>query len=434
MSKQRPSSPAAPHSSTTGHWRRRVFKNTYTRGGRCFEVRLWSVKIQHQGTRRTFSLAAKNRAAAAIEAQAIYQTIVTQGWDTARSAAVPAPRARWPNPAVKEGALPKTEVGYWKRRLLRRRHATPRASSSPSELSVRVEHAGAGHYFPLETANESQAAARALEIYLTAVQRGWNAVYQSYPRELTVAFHWSANPLAWTYATFHTETCGSVPPAGRGATGRESTIPVVVVEPDASVRRAIASGVNRQPGFACRAAYANAPDALAGVAREPARLLLVDQSLPEATGTGLEGRLPRLAKIPLLFFSVYEDSDHLFKSTPGGAAGYLLKRTPPNRLFEPIAHAVPPDQLSSDLIAVRVRRYFQSVVDGLSAPDPTRDASRLTHREHDILKLLSKGSVDKEIADNLGISVWTVHGHLKKIFEKLGVHTRTEAAIKYLHK
>jgi len=60
--------------------------------------------------------------------------------------------------------------------------------------------------------------------------------------------------------------------------------------------------------------------------------------------------------------------------------------------------------------------------------------AKLTHREHEVLALLSKGYVDKEIADSLRISIWTVHGHVKNIFEKLGVHTRTEAVIKFLQK
>ena len=74
------------------------------------------------------------------------------------------------------------------------------------------------------------------------------------------------------------------------------------------------------------------------------------------------------------------------------------------------------------------------MVESLSTPESARETARLTQRERDILNLLSEGCLDKEIADALGISLWTVHSHLKKIYEKLGVHTRTEAAIRYLHK
>jgi DNA-binding NarL/FixJ family response regulator len=103
-------------------------------------------------------------------------------------------------------------------------------------------------------------------------------------------------------------------------------------------------------------------------------------------------------------------------------------------LFEPIAEALGVETLTQERIAQHVRRYFHDVIVSLSADDAAREMAKLTHREHEILNLLSKGYVDKEIAEALGISVWTVHGHLKKVFEKLGVHTRTEAAIKYLHK
>src|SRR5205823_12247151 len=114
--------------------------------------------------------------------------------------------------------------------------------------------------------------------------------------------------------------------------------------------------------------------------------------------------------------------------------GYLLKRTSPDRLFEPIVGALKDGDLSPDRIALQVRRYFQSLAESLSTLESEREMSRLTQREHDILNLLSKGFLDKEIADALGISLWTVHGHLKNIYEKLGVHTRTEAAVRYLHK
>ena len=139
-------------------------------------------------------------------------------------------------------------------------------------------------------------------------------------------------------------------------------------------------------------------------------------------------------RLPIVFFTTHEDSDQLFKATPGGASGYLLKRTSPERLFEPIVDVLNDGDLSPVRIALFVRRYFQNLVESLCFLESAPDMARLTQREREILNLLSKGCLDKEIADTLGISLWTVHGHLKKIYEKLGVHTRTEAAIRYLHK
>ena len=139
-------------------------------------------------------------------------------------------------------------------------------------------------------------------------------------------------------------------------------------------------------------------------------------------------------KVAGLIFSIYEDCDELFKCAPGGAASYLFRRTLPTRILEPIAE--PPERrfLSRENIVDRIRQYFQATVASLPAGSLAQVLTTLTQREHEILGLLSKGQPDKEIADLLRISTWTVHGHLKKIFEKLAVHNRTEAVLTYLHK
>ena len=190
MSKQRPSQSPRPPARTqpARFWRQRVFKNTYTRGDKLRTVKGWSVKIQHHGVRRTFSLGSARRVEAAVEAQAIYQTILTEGWEAA-------PRE----------FLPKTGVGYWKLRLLRRTYPGPSVAGSTDQLSARIEHDGISHYFPLGAADEKAAAARALEIYQTIAGAGWEEARRRFPRELTLAFHWAANPLAWSYATIHTQ-------------------------------------------------------------------------------------------------------------------------------------------------------------------------------------------------------------------------------------
>jgi len=433
MSKQRPSNGplerAASHrgddAESVGYWRGRVFKNTYTRGGRCVQLKRWSIKIQHRGTRRTFSLAARSRGAAAVEARAIHEAIVTQGWHAAP--VTPSRTGSGPE------SLAKTEARYWKPRLLRRPHSE--ISGPGVGFSARIEHTGVSHYFPLGTAHEDAAADRARDIYAAVATHGWTAAGQRFPREVTLALQWADNPLAWTYATFHTEV-GSLPSLRQfDSQPKAGGFPVAVVEPDVSILTALSRRLNRQDGFASAATFTNARDAFRGILRPAPQLVLVDRNLPDSTPVEFSGKLRRMApELPVLFFAIYEDSDQLFKATPGGASGYLLKRTAPDRLLEPIAAAVEEGRLSQDRIARHVRRYFQNVIVPLSADRADRDMTRLTHREHEILNLLSKGYVDKEIAESLGISVWTVHGHLKRIFEKLRVHTRTEAAIKYLHK
>src|SRR5437667_3432561 len=268
--------PVAP-----SQWRKRVFKNFYTYRGRRFTIKRWSVKIQHGRIRRTFSLGAKNRAAAAIEAQAIHQTIVTQGWD----AVTPPGRLRDRPLSRESGAesepLPKTDIRYWKRRLLLRRHPSPTNPALGAGLSARIEHAGINQYFPLGTPDEEAAAARAQAIYLAVVQEGWEAVDQRFPRELTIGIHWAENPLAWTYATVHTLVEGPFPKPRRDSTSTARHVRVAILEPEASVCRALVRCVNSQPGFACTATYSNARDALSDLPRSLPDLALVNANSPQ---------------------------------------------------------------------------------------------------------------------------------------------------------
>ena len=300
---------------------------------------------------------------------------------------------------------------------------------------MRIEHAMASHYFPLGTHDEAGAAAKARDIYLAVVREGWERVNQRFARELTVAIHWTENPLAWTYATFHTQVEGPFPGAPTVSKNACRRVRVAIVDRDAGALRALADCTNRQTGFICAKWFVGAKEILDEIPRRTFDLALVNGSSSDATPAEFSNVLRRLKPVlPVLFFSTHEDSDQLFRATPGGASGYLLKRTPSERLFDPIADAWKDGDLSVDRIASLVRHYFQNVVESLSTHEAAREMGKLTRREHDILSLLSKGHLDKEIAEALGISLWTVHGHLKKIYEKLGVHTRTEAAIKYLHK
>ena len=140
-----------------------------------------------------------------------------------------------------------------------------------------------------------------------------------------------------------------------------------------------------------------------------------------------------LPDIPALTYSVYADGDQMFVSTPGGAEGYLVKRVKPDRLLDPIANvATRPGSPKEDLLAA-VKAYFQKLLQSPSLHDRSA-LSKLTRRENEVLVLMSKGCVDKEIAHAMGISIWTVHGYIKSIFERLNVHTRTEAVVRFLEK
>jgi DNA-binding NarL/FixJ family response regulator len=437
VSKQRPSRTieGIPRAALSAdYWRSRVFKNTFTRGGQLIALKSWSVKLQHNGTRRTLSLAARHRSAAAIEAQALYQMLRTQGWEAVQLARRSAKSLTRADTRIAIDSFPKTDPRYWKNRLLRRPHLSRANSSVEAEFSVRIEHAGVAHYFPLGTLDEAVAAEKARENYLAVVKDGWDAVNRKVSRELTIGIHWIDTPVAWTYATIHSLPTRAASRFGIPGSQNARQFNVAILESDAGIRTALTRCINSQSGFRCDAAFAKAGEMMLRMRRLSFDLVLAACTLSELTPGEFVEKLRRIApNLPVLFFSTYQDSNQLFTATPGGAAGYLLKRTRPDCLLDPLIGAQKKGTLSPQTIAASVRDYFRRVTDSLFH-DGVRGSTRLTHREHEIMELLSKGYLDKEIAEELSISIWTVHGHLKRIFEKLGVHTRTEAAMKYFHK
>ncbi len=417
----------------TDYWQRRLFKNTFTYKGQSRKVNGWSVKIQLFGRRKTFSLNSSDHTEAAAEACHIYQTINTQGWDAVEH------RRSWVGvqlPLMKTAAdspVPMNlDTEHWKRRLIHRRYPE-KTDPGKRELSVRIEHAGISRYFPLGTNDETKAATEAMRIHRVVVGQGWAIANQTIARELTFALRWLEDPLAWTYTTLHTWKSGDPVPPSPARNPDPAARHVAIIEPDAGIRLALAASASRQPGFCCVAAYSNLAEALREITRQRVDFVLVNNALPDQPGAACFEALQKSRPGILgLLYSVFEDSDHLFKSTPGGAAGYLLKRTPAHRLFDPLAETSGP--LAREIVAARIREYFQGLVAAMPAGPSALEMARLTPREHEILALLAKGDLAKEIADSLGISIWTVHGHVKRIFEKLHVHTRTEAVVKFLQK
>ena len=439
MSKQRPSTASAPlplgaraaqQRAAVREWSARLFKNFYTRRGRRIRLRAWSVKIQHEGRRHTFSLGAVPRAAAARQAYALYRTIVLRGWDAAlgRRRGQPSPPTG-PDAAAEAKAQPK----YWRHRLLTRRYTDGLRPRLSGELSVRIEHGGESHYFPLGTGDEGLAARRAAETYSTIAAAGWTLVRHTVPREITAAVFWAMDPLACTYTTLFTEPADGVAPP-RAQAGREIAGLVCVVEGDEGVRRAVATCVATQLDPWEVVTLSTAAEVLRLSARLRPALVLLNRSLPDlAGGECVEALHVRYRQIPAFTYGIYDESDQLFLSFAGVGAGYILRRRPAGLLLEPIAPLVPVRPPAPDQLARRVRRYFQSFFDTVPIQD-VHALARLTPREQEILEALSKGYVDKEVAQRLGISAWTVHGHLQSIFRKLEVHTRTEAVVKYLQK
>ncbi len=434
MFKKRPRAPRLPSKLTPAYWRERLFKNTYTYKGKHVEVSGWSVKLQLFGKRKTFSLRTRNQAQAAGEACELYQTILADGWEgVARRDDGTGHRFKLPRGPLNSPVSIASDVKYWRGRLLHRKYPEAPGPRSGREYSVRIEHAGTSHYFPLETSEDPKAARRAMRIYRTVVNKGWTNANAAFPRELTLALRWEDNPVAWTYTTVHTWRTNRPCRPVRERSNRRPELGVVVIEPDDGIRVALASCTGSQEGFRCAGTFANVAEALSAMPRCPVELVLANHDLPLTAGTTNWEEIQRFKPgLALIFYSVFEDSDQLFRATPGGAIVYMLKRTAPFRILEPIADLVRP--VNREQIVSHVSDYFQRLAASLPPSPPSGELTKLTPREHEILALLSKGDLGKEIADKLGISFWTVQDHVKGIFEKLNVHSRIEAVVKLLQK
>jgi DNA-binding NarL/FixJ family response regulator len=332
-----------------------------------------------------------------------------------------------------EKNFPKTGARYWRERLLLRRYRFPASGESEQDLAARINHDDVGYFFPLGTSDVAAAADRARQIYQMALTEGWNATCRLFPRELIVSFEWSMNPVLWTYTTIYTLVGKHTGPESDISPVNPNRQRVLVVEMDAGIRRALCWCIDHQSGFVsvpCDSA-ASFPQALE--LHKP-RMVLLNRNLAGRIGFKSAGTVsPIQPGVPALTYSVHADGDQMFVSTPGGAEGYLVKRVKPDRLLEPILKIANRSELTTEDFLPRARHYFQELLQPRSSHD-TLAPVKLTHREREVTELLSKGCPDKEIAQAMGISVWTVHGYIKNIFKRLHVRTRTEAVMRYLEK
>jgi DNA-binding NarL/FixJ family response regulator len=210
-------------------------------------------------------------------------------------------------------------------------------------------------------------------------------------------------------------------------------IQVALVEDDPNLRANLAAMLNSAAGFQCQAAYPDAPAALRGIPANRPDVVLMDINLPGMLGTECVRRLKDLTPhLPVLMLTVYEDSEQIFKSLMSGATGYLLKRTPKDKLLEAIREVDAGGAPMSRQIARRVVQFFQKVNEQPGDVQQPALVVSLTDREKEVLAALAKGYAYKEIAGQLNISFETVRTHLRTIYEKLHVHSRTEAVLKYL--
>jgi DNA-binding NarL/FixJ family response regulator len=202
-------------------------------------------------------------------------------------------------------------------------------------------------------------------------------------------------------------------------------IRVAIVEDDRATREGLALLIDGTSGFRCIGTYPSAEAGLRGAAKDAADVLLLDVHLPGMLGSEAVRLFQQTApQMQIMMLSVYSDDDKVFESICNGACGYMLKKTPPARLLESIREAREGGAPMSPEIARRVVTLFRRL-----AP-PVAVDQQLTARELEVLSLLADGYSYENSAARIGITVNTVRNYVRSIYEKLHVHSKSEAVSK----
>jgi len=213
----------------------------------------------------------------------------------------------------------------------------------------------------------------------------------------------------------------SAPSAGK------APIRVALVEDHAKVADSWIRLINSFPDFKCICYCATGEDAVRTIPPENPDVILMDIFLPRMSGIECTAKLKELLPTTqIVILTAMDDQELVFMALEAGADGYLLKRTKPSELRTALMDVLRGGAPMTSHIARRVIQFFRR-------PTQKKEESvRLSVREEQILKLLSQGYANKEIAEKLGLSVDTVCSHLKHVFSKLHVRSRTEAVVRYM--
>jgi DNA-binding NarL/FixJ family response regulator len=205
------------------------------------------------------------------------------------------------------------------------------------------------------------------------------------------------------------------------------SIAVSIVEDDTEVRGSLAKLINSSPGYRCVSQHASAEDALQEIPRVKPDVALMDINLTGMNGVECVRQLkPALPGTQIIMLTVYQNTEHIFNALAAGATGYLLKQTPPAELLAAIREVHGGGSPMSSHIARKIVQSFQQ------SAASARETESLSPRETQVLDHLAKGYLYKEIADMMGVTYATVHTHIRHIYEKLHVRSRTEAVAKHL--
>lgn len=204
-------------------------------------------------------------------------------------------------------------------------------------------------------------------------------------------------------------------------------ITICLVEDDVALGESVARYLDGVPGFRCLGAYASGEEALVQIPLQQPAVVLMDINLPGISGIECVKQLRTvMPALLVIMLTVYEDTDQVFKSLAVGAVGYLVKSARPSLLLDAIREVHQGGSPMSSHIARKVVQAFQP-------PERAQPpAERFSPREQQVLELLAKGDPYKQIADSMGISIETIRTYIRRIYEKLHVHSRIEAVVKYM--
>lgn len=208
------------------------------------------------------------------------------------------------------------------------------------------------------------------------------------------------------------------------------SVSVAIVEDDVPAREILAGWIRGADGFKLAGEYTDAETAIAELPQIQPSVVLFDINLPGMNGIECVRKLkPRLPETQFLMVTVYEDANHIFDALAVGASGYLLKQMRRQDLLDALKDVHAGGSPMSSQIARKVVQSFRR------NESETKDGEviGLSQREREVLELLARGYLYKEIAEMLKISVQTVNTYIRRIYEKLHVRSRAQAVAKYAH-
>lgn len=202
----------------------------------------------------------------------------------------------------------------------------------------------------------------------------------------------------------------------------EQTIKILIVEDERNLREGLETLINFTPGFKCSGAFRTMEETLSHVRRDLPDIVLTDIGLPGISGIeGIKRLKESYPDLLILVLTVYDDNEKIFDALCAGACGYLLKQTEPSELLKSLREAVTGGAPMSPEVAAKVIKLFREV------RPPEKADYNLTPHETRLLKMLTEGHNYVSAAEKLGISYNTLKFHVRNIYDKLQVHSQSEA-------